>query len=269
MPTVRGETEDFLPEVKFPDSAEYPNFTTINGEVFLLQRVECNVKQATDAVHKYYALQAEDIRNKANKSMLELTRSNNTQMLQRMQEIQTSSAVQVPPVFVGNSSLMFKVINRKVCPVKTVLYSPTSMSVSKNMLMYNTHEAGTTNAQINALFAGRGTEDMINISFKSPVQMVTQVAFCEQEDKLMVYPRTFHTMTYGDLCTGNTRARDIWALSTTEFLKYFNNINMFSLATRIIDFNSPVDNSRRAVSINEVLNTATDVQLMEVTTWRA
>jgi hypothetical protein len=254
-----------VPELSFPDDTEYPNFMTIDGQVFVMQRVECNVKQATDAVKGFYAQQFDRYKSRYEEACHELVKDSNAVQVDHLRRATESHSVTVPPAMFNK---MITVINGRVCEARVVIWEPNTILTSYRMAQDYIGSSTVPVQWQDTLIANPSRNYLI--TFVPPVKFSCTIAYDAQGGNLkMVNQMTFHTMSYMSQCTGNATAKQVWDMGDVAFKKYFNNVNLFSPARTEVSGYDIVSGNIRILKIKDVLLNSNVIRIEEEASgWR-
>ena len=119
--------------------------------------------------------------------------------------------------------------------LRVILYSPTEMRTSWDYI--RNRQRGVDVIPKIKKFCEEYTGTVL-IRFRPQFCIPLVVGFCEKTGGLFTpFIRTFHTMSGGNVCTGNHTGKDFWKLSNVALEHEMNRINTFSPASSSVDVN--------------------------------
>jgi hypothetical protein len=100
------------------------------------------------------------------------------------------------------------------------------------------------------------------------VRWAVTLGYSPQANKIINIPsspRTFHTLSHGQICLGNAEPKRIWAMATPLLTEFINKTNLFSPATRDIVNHA----TGESTSVNTLLKIANIISVVqeEETAW--
>lgn len=138
--------------------------------------------------------------------------------------------------------------------LRAIIYAPCEMQTNWDYIRTRQASAASIPAVREFLKVtehGTYDHDSVIITFKPPFMIPLFIGFDEKVGTLYTpFMRTFHTMSGGNVCTGNHEGKDFWKLSDEALQHEMNRINMFSPATGIIVVHNTTYDIRTLIDAN-------------------
>jgi hypothetical protein len=217
------------PRIAFPDRARYPNVIVLDGKVFNMERVHCDLTQSIDSLHDFYRAQFEAYKAEQDKIYNDLLLSQSTRELEHLARIRQRGAVTIPEEMFGKQMIY---IDGDLWEVRSVLYEPDEIKGDYEHLEH--HGCFQTQEVKDKFLPFRGQGNII-VTVKCPFKSVLFFQYSRRDNQIRSDFRGFHSMSHRELCTNNVPAQRVWDVSPMEFGRYINRINMFSLATSNVE----------------------------------
>lgn len=247
-----------LPRLEFPDQAVYPNYVLLNGQVYNLERVNCDAKQAMEAVSEFYKQQHELRAKVLEDSVVGVLRENDNRELRHLVRARERGSIAIPSDMF-DKTLMAK--NGLLWEIRTVLYEPEEIKADYD---YIDQMGVLRSPEAQAFYAPWEGKGNIIINIKCPFKTVIDFRYCAEANSIYMDERTFHAMHDARLCTNEVSAERIWTgHQNVEFARYVNRINVFSLATSTISVTNILTRRREDFHIKQLLNPANVLSIAE------
>lgn len=217
------------PRIAFPDRARYPNVIILDGKVFNMERVHCDLTQSIDSLHDYYREQFNAYRAEQEKIMQDMLEHQGATELEHLARARGRGAITIPENLFDKTLI---VEDGDLWVVRTVLYEPEELKSDYESIRH--HGGMSTEAQ-RTLFAPYREGGNVVIQVRCPFKAVLMFKFSPRQNIIKSDYKSYHSLSHFDLCTNNVPADRIWGQSEQSFGQYINRINMFSMATSSIE----------------------------------
>lgn len=233
------------PVLQLPDR---PNFMVINGESYLLDKVDVSPQSMFKLVEEHYKTHLEQLKETVEQHITAAAVQDLDEQVQRIERHLGNGLIALPDELRTSGTVM-TLWNNRVYPTRVLLFRPTRISIVagkiKDVLMYIECDITRREAERYTKFIEWGkpllehyqglNQDLYRIKVdiyinQDLVVVPVTASLIVDENRIQVFPKEEHCHVYpeGKLCTGNTSANVFWA--DDGFNDNFNSINPHSFA---------------------------------------
>lgn len=224
--TAQAKATDKFPQLE-------TSYLKLGEKVFSVTEV-CDGLDLEKELRAYYQATYDKLAKELNDNLVEAIEEEHSKQLARIEEHLKQGTLTIPPKL--QNSLVFAQ-GGEVGEVRIIDYTPTSIRATIGLLE-GERSGFDFNEESPLTKFMEDNEKVLEIIISVP-EIRFPVAFMyKQKGNAIILPfnRLPHRMSYGNLCLGNSTAKDIWKLNKVEFYNFVTSINIFSLAnTEFVD----------------------------------
>ena len=224
---------------------EPPSFLVKEGKVYKITELNCDVSKAFKSIDKWYLHKVNEAIQPFISQRSTVDQDDLEEQLAHINKHNDTSKVVVDNELLGYGIPLMVVAN-KVYKAMLIDYNPQVASISWSYLNNWVGSIDNMDTERKAKYTilseirthrpdSYNSSDFIDIALKQDlVRFPVMCTYASHINRIVCFPRTFHTYNDGKLCTGDVSAKTFW--EQEEFITNFNQINFTSLANEMFSW---------------------------------